>query len=141
MHYQGIMSLTIANTRNPEPARRLESLAGPGLRAFANIAEAWGLTVAEQLKLLGIASRSTFFKWRREESPRLPRDTLERLSYLLGIYKSLQILLPDPKAADEWIRKPNEAAPFGGRSALDRMLSGHVSDLYVVREYLDAERG
>jgi Protein of unknown function (DUF2384) len=135
------MSLTIANARRPETGRGLESLGGPGLRAFANIAEAWGLSVAEQLQLLGIASRSTFFKWRREHSPRLPRDTLERLSYLLGIYKSLQILLPDPKAADEWVRRPNDAALFGGRSALERMLSGQVADLYVVREYLDAARG
>ena len=115
-------------------------MGGPGLRAFANIAEAWGLTVNEQLQLLGIA-RSTFFKWRREHSPRVPRDTLERLSYLLGIYKALQILLPDAKAADEWVRKPNSAAPFGGRSALERMLSGQVADLYVVREYLDSQRG
>ncbi len=117
------------------------ALGGAGLRAFANIAEAWKLTVAEQLKLLGIGSRSTFFKWRREREPRLSRDTLERLSYLLGIYKSLQILIPDARAADEWIRKPNSAAPFGGRSALGRMLSGQVADLYVVRQYLDAERG
>jgi hypothetical protein len=106
-----------------------------------NIAEAWGLSIAEQLKLLGIGSRSTFFKWRREREPRLPADTLERLSYLLGIYKSLQILLPEPGAADSWVRKPNNASPFGGRSALDRMLSGQVADLYVVRQYLDAERG
>src|SRR6186713_3509787 len=125
-----------------EPARDGgASLGGAGLRAFARIADAWGLSIAEQLKLLGIASRSTFFKWRRERDPRLPGDTLERLSYLLGIYKSLQILLPDPKAADAWIRQPNSAAPFGGRSALERMLSGRVADLYVVREYLDAERG
>ena len=136
------MSLTIANNRRTETGRSgLESLGGPGLRAFANIADAWRLTVAEQLQLLGIASRSTYFKWRRETSPRLPRDTLERLSYLLGIYKSLQILLPDTKAADEWVRRPNNAPLFGGRSALDRMLSGQVADLYVVREYLDAERG
>jgi hypothetical protein len=117
------------------------AIGGAGLRAFANIAEAWGLSIAEQLTLLGIASRSTFFKWRRERNPRLPRDTLERLSYLLGIYKSLQILLPDAHAADAWVRKPNDAAPFGGGSALDRMLSGQVADLYVVREYLDARRG
>jgi hypothetical protein len=136
------MSLGIATHRQTRSNQGDTSrLGGAGLRAFANIAEAWGLTVAEQLKLLGIASRSTFFKWRREREPRLPRDTLERLSYLMGIYKSLQILLPDPKAADEWIRRPNDAAPFGGRSALDRMLSGQVADLYVVREYLDAERG
>lgn len=127
--------------RTSEPSRGVTGLGGAGLRAFANIAEAWGLSIAEQLTLLGIASRSTFFKWRRERNPRLPRDTLERLSYLLGIYKSLQILLPDPRAADEWVRKPNDAAPFGGRPALERLLSGQVADLYVVREYLDAQRG
>lgn len=127
--------------RRPVLAHGTSTLGGAGLRAFANIAEAWQLSVAEQLTLLGIASRSTFFKWRRERHPKLPRDTLERLSYVLGIYKSLQILLPDPKSADEWVRKPNDAAPFGGRPALARMLSGQVADLYVVREYLDAQRG
>jgi hypothetical protein len=72
---------------------------------------------------------------------RLPRDVLERLSYVFGIYKALQILLPDPAAADAWVRKPNEAPGFGGRSALEKMLSGNVADLYEVRRYLDAERG
>jgi hypothetical protein len=138
------MGLTIASTVRPAPRPDLTAVGGAGgagLRAFARIAEAWGLSVAEQLKLLGIGSRSTYFKWRREQTPRLQQDTLERLSYLLGIYKSLQILLPDPRAADEWVRKPNSAPPFGGRSALDRMLSGQVADLYVVRQYLDAVRG
>lgn len=136
------MSFNFASAARPRPRQSdVTGTGGAGLRAFANIAEAWGLSVADQLRLLGIASRSTFFKWRREPDPRLPQDTLERLSYLLGIYKALQILLPDPRAADEWVRKPNEAPPFGGRSALERMLSGQVADLYVVRQYLDAERG
>ena len=112
-----------------------------GLRAFARIAELWHLSVAEQLTLLGLQSRSTYFKWRKEEQARLPRDTLERLSYLLGIYKALQLLLPGTQAADEWIRRPNAEPLFGGRSALDRMLSGNVADLYLVRQYLDAQRG
>src|SRR5689334_2292135 len=106
-----------------------------GLRAFERIAELWRLSVAEQLILLGIHSRSTYFKWRKEPQPRLPRDTLERLSYLLGIYKALQLLLPTSQAADEWIRRPNSEPLFGGRSALDRMLSGHVVDLFHVRQY------
>jgi hypothetical protein len=137
------MNLTLIDPlRDPNGNRPSNTaMGGAGLRAFANIAEAWNLSVAEQLKLLGIGSRSTFFKWRREREPRLPRDTLERLSYLLGIYKSLQILIPDPRAADEWVRKPNAAPLFGGRSALERMLSGQVADLYVVRQYLDSERG
>ena len=173
------MSLNLVNAQTPPKVPSdVAAAGGAGLRAFANIAEAWGLSVAEQLTLLGIASRSTFFKWRRERQPRLPQDTLERLSYLLGIYKSLQILLPDTRAADEWVRKPNEAAPFGGRierigrvarrqrdrprqrvelclchRPLETQPGGlfppdhtavrerQVADLYVVRQYLDAQRG
>jgi hypothetical protein len=63
------------------------------------------------------------------------------VSYVLGIYKALQILLPQQAAADAWVRRPNAAPLFGGRPALDRMLSGNVADLYVVRQYLDAQRG
>jgi hypothetical protein len=119
-----------------------EQLAAAGLRAFARIAEAWGLSVDEQLNLLGQPPRSTFFAWRKQpEKASLPRDTLERLSNLLGIYKSLQVLLPDAAAADAWVRQPNSAAPFGGRSALQRMLAGNVSDLNLVRRYLDGVRG
>lgn len=118
-----------------------KQLGAAGLRAFARIAEAWKLSVPEQLRLLGIASRSSYFKWRKEAAPRLSPDTLERLSYLLGIYKALQILFPVPERADEWLRRPNDAPLFGGRSALDLMLSGRVADLYLVRQYLDAERG
>lgn len=114
---------------------------GAGLRAFTRIAELWHLSIAEQLSLLGITSRSTYFKWRKEAQPKLPRDTLERLSYLMGIYKALQLLLPDAHAADDWIRRPNDAPQFGGKSALERMLSGNVADLYTVRQYLDAQRG
>jgi uncharacterized protein (DUF2384 family) len=122
-------------------AHQAQAAGAVGLRAFARIAELWHLTIADQLTLLGLSSRSTYFKWRKESQVRLPRDTLERISYVLGIYKALQLLLPDTRAADEWIRRPNEAAVFGGRSALDRMLSGNVSDLYIVRQYLDAQRG
>jgi hypothetical protein len=117
-------------------------MSAAGLRAFGRIAEAWGLTVDEQIRLLGQPARSTFFAWRKQpDKAALPRDTLERLSHLLGIYKSLQVLLPDPAAADAWVRRPNAAPPFGGRSALARMLAGNVSDLHIVRSYLDGVRG
>jgi hypothetical protein len=117
------------------------AIGAAGLRAFERIAAAWGLTVADQMRLLGIKSRSTYFKWRKDAAVDLPADTVERLSYLLGIYKALQLLFTDPVRADEWLRRANDAAPFGGRSALERMLSGQVADLYVVRQYLDAQRG
>jgi hypothetical protein len=127
--------------RAPAPAQYdRKALSGPALRTFFRIAEQWALTNDEQMRLLG-AERSTFFKYKRDRDGLLSRDTLERISYILGIYKALHILLPNDQAADTWVRRPNTAPLFGGNSALDRMLSGQVSDLYVVRQYLDAQRG
>ncbi len=116
-------------------------LGGPALRAFFSIAERWNLRIADQRKLLGDPPESTFYKWKRLQSGTLGRDTLERISYLLGIFKDLQILFPDADQADGWVHRANQATLFGGRPALDRMLSGNVADLYVVRQYLDAQRG
>lgn len=118
-----------------------DALGGPALRAFFELAEYWKLRIADQRKLLGDPPESTFYKWKRRREAVLARDTIERISYLLGIWKSLQILFPDPAQADAWLHKPNLAPLFGGHSALERMLSGNVADLYVVRQYLDAQRG
>ncbi|MCY4097193.1 MAG: DUF2384 domain-containing protein [Rhodospirillales bacterium] len=118
-----------------------KELSGPALRTFFRIAALWDLSVQEQMTLLGLTARSTFFKWKKDPNTVLPKDTLERISYVLGVYKALQLLLPDEKAADQWVRRPNAAPLFSGRSALDRMLSGQVADLFVVRQYLDAQRG
>jgi uncharacterized protein (DUF2384 family) len=114
---------------------------GPALRAFERIAARWKLSPGERQALLGLP-RSTFFKLIREpEKARLSRDTLERISYVIGIYGALQVLLPRKDAADAWVRSPNDGALFKGHSPLDVMLAGKVSDLFVVRRYLDGERG
>lgn len=121
------------------PASKRRDLTGPALRTFFRISEAWGLKEAEQMSLLGLDKRSTLQSWKRGTVASISKDALERISYVLGIYKALQILLP--RSADEWIRKPNNAAIFGGQAAIERMTSGNVADLYVVRQYLDAQRG
>ena len=118
-----------------------KELSGPALRTFFRIARLWKLSVNDQMVLLGLTARSTFFKWKKEQNAILPKDTIERISYIVGIYKALQILLPDELAADNWIRQPNDAPLFAGQSALNRMLSGQVADLFVVRQYLDAQQG
>ncbi len=125
----------------PETAVDRRGLSGAALRAFFRIASLWSLSVDEQMALLGVTARSTFFKWKKDPKAVLPKDTLERISYILGIYKALQILLPDETAADEWVKRSNTAHSFGGRSPLERMLSGQVADLFVIRQYLDAQRG
>jgi hypothetical protein len=110
------------------------------LRTFWRLAEAWKLSTTQQTTLLGVA-RTTLYQWKQGKVGPLDRHVLERLSYLFGIYAALQILLPVPERANEWIRKPNAAPFLAGSSALDRMMGGQVADLFVVRQYLDAERG
>lgn len=114
--------------------------AAAALRTFFRMADAWSLSVTEQTVLLG-AARTTLYQWKQGKVAPLDRHLLERLSHLFGIYSSLQILFPATGRADEWIRKPNTAPLFAGRSALERMLGGQIADLFVVRQYLDAQRG
>lgn len=118
-----------------------KKVSAPALRTAFRILDAWGLRNKEQITLLGNPPRSTFYRWKLGENVALSQDTLERLSYIFGIYSALQVLLPKPDSADGWIKKPNTAPSFGGRSALERMLSGHVADLFMVRQYLDSQRG
>jgi len=123
-------------------APRFDSLtqSGPGLRAFKAICDKWGLTEDQRLVLLGKPGRSTYYNWMGAKSIELNPDTLERISYILGIYKALHILLPD-EAADRWIQRPNRDPQFGGRPAIEFMLRGRVADLLRVRDYLDTQRG
>lgn len=109
------------------------------LHVFFGIAKAWGLSDAEQMTLLGVdAMALTSFRASKVNS-RLEDATMERLSHIFAIYAALQVLLPIPERADTWIRRPNSAPLFGGSTALDRMMGGQVSDLSIVRQYLDAQ--
>lgn len=126
---------TAPNVRAPARGEDTKKL----ITAFANIAEKWKLSLDEQLALLGNPARSTYFKWKKEGGV-LPRDTQDRLSYVFGIYEALQIMLPEDRAASGWVRQPNMAPMFGGRSAIDIMTRNLVS-LHKVRQILDAERG
>jgi hypothetical protein len=108
-------------------------------RAFFRIMDAWGVSDGQARVLLGSPSRSTFYTYKRGAGGDLSHDALERVSYVLGIYKDLQLLFPNPAQADAWMGRPNR--DFGGRSALEHALGGRVVDLADVRRYLDAVRG
>ena len=127
-------------TVKPDPQTR-RRLSGPALRAFFNIAAAWGLSVAEQRGLLGWPAASTYHKYKAGDHGALAFDTLTRLSLILGIYKNLHVLYPEPAFADAWVRMPNSHPLFGGRRALDLMIDGGIDGLYRVRRLLDARRG
>ncbi len=108
-------------------------------RAALNLFQRWGVTDEQASTLLDVPPR-TLARWKAERAPgRLGRDDKARLSNLMGIHKALRMIFREPQRGYAWIKAPNEA--FGGRSALEVMLGGDLTDLMRVRRYLDAERG
>jgi uncharacterized protein (DUF2384 family) len=130
------MSLEAAREPDPTP-RGIDHDAVK--RGFFRIMDAWEVRDSDAQVLLGRPSRTTFYAWKKGEGGKLSHDTLERVSYLLGIYKALQLLFSNPDQADAWMKRPNAA--FGGQSALEHALGGRVVDLAHVRQYLDFVRG
>jgi len=125
--------------------RQLQSApanAGPAaLRTFFNILERWHLGPQEGQTLLGTPG-STYFRWKKQpDQAQVDADKLERISYILGIYKALHLIYSDESVADNWLKRPNTNPLFAGHPPLDRLLGGHVADLFVIRQHLDARRG
>lgn len=111
------------------------------LKSFFLIMEGWGVTSEEAMILLGGVSRTTYFRYKALPEITLGVDTLDRISYIMGIYKGLRMLFNEPDRANQWIKRPNTASPFHGKSALEWMLQGHLTNLAETRRYIDAWRG
>lgn len=65
-------------------------------------------------------------------------DRRDRLGYFLAIYELSGRLVG---SAPGWLRAPNRAAIFGGRSPLERMLEGRMEDLLATLTYLKGAYG
>ena len=65
-------------------------------------------------------------------------EQIERMSYILNIYRSLHTFLSDPLRADNWVNVPNTALLFKGKPAMDMIKKGKISDLELVARYLQS---
>ncbi len=109
--------------------------------------EEWGLSLDEQIQLLGGIKKRTFQEWKKkalaDEPVELSRDTMERFSLLLGIYKALKIVAPSDRMdiGKQWFNTPNQNSLFAGLSPKEFLITiGTVEALYAVRRYLAAAR-
>lgn len=114
-------------------------VARSALRAYFRIAKLWRLTLREERTLLGGPNLWTFLCWKMTHIGAPAADVMKRISYVLGIFKALEILLPVPASADDWMQKPNSNPRFGGRRPLDLALDEGTSGLRWVRAYLDSQ--
>lgn len=107
-------------------------------RACMNLFRLWRVSDTDAAILLDLPNR-TLARWKTGTIGRVSRDQKARLSNLMGIHKALRLIFREPDRAYAWIKASNQT--FGGRSALDVMLGGDLTDLMRVRRYLDSERG
>ncbi len=117
-----------------------ERLSGPAVKAFFNIMEKWSVRDEDARALLGGMSNGPFYELKKHRDRVLDTDRLTRISYLVGIFKALNILYSEA-LADAWVNLPNSNRIFGGRTPLDFMSRGGLPALQTVRRLLDARRG
>lgn len=133
--------MTLTATANTATLDREAEKGRVALKGFFGVANEWGCSIEEKMILLGGVSRTTLYKYAKLPKIRLPRDTLERISLILGIYKALQVLYPTHERANLRVRLPTTEFPFAGRSAMEFMAQGSIRHLMLTRQYFDAKRG
>ena len=99
----------------------------------------WGVPIEKAGDLLGGMPRSSVYRLRTAAGT-LRQDELTRISYIVGIYKALHILLPDP-LADEWMSRANDNILFGGHTPIAYVVKAGIPGLHQVRSLLDSARG
>jgi uncharacterized protein (DUF2384 family) len=116
-----------------------ERLSRSAIDGFFAILGKWQVSMEKGGELLGGVPRSTTYKLKAAKGT-LTQDQLMRISYLVGIYKALQILLPE-ELADLWVTQPNGDSVFSGQTPLDFMIREGIPGLQKVRGLLDAQGG
>jgi uncharacterized protein (DUF2384 family) len=99
----------------------------------------WHVSIERAGDLLGGMPRSSVYKL-KSAAGTLRQDELTRISYVVGIYKALHILLPD-ELADKWVNQPNDNFLFSGQTPLDYIVRAGIPGLQQVRSLVDAARG
>lgn len=118
-----------------------ERLSPSALKAFFNMMERWNVRDEDARALLGGVTNGPYYEMKRQPAERvLDADKLLRISYLVGIFKALNIL-HGRALADEWMQLPNTNRIFGGSTPLAYMLKGGVTAMQTVRRLLDSRRG
>ena len=117
-----------------------ERLSPDAARAFFNIMARWRIRDSDARRLLGGMSNGAFYALKKGGNRGLEEDRLRRISYLIGIFKALNILHGE-ELADRWMQLPNRNRIFGGTAPLDYLIQGGMPAFSTVRRLLDARRG
>ena len=119
--------------------RTQERLSPKAVKAFFGIVDLWKLKDDDARLLLGGISSGSYYQLKKEPKL-LDQDRLTRVSFLVGIFKALNILY-SAELADAWIQLPNTNPVFGGATPLAYIVRFGLPGMERVRQLLDARRG
>jgi hypothetical protein len=121
----------------PDEQARLSRTA---LKAFLSLCDNWAISDEVAFKLSGL----DFDEWQMvksaDDTTILNQDQLTRMSALIGVFKSLNLLFAD-SFANEWPKTPNKGPLFDGQTPIDLMVAGGIPMMLKVRGHIDALRG
>lgn len=118
-----------------------DRLSPSAVKGFLNIMARWEVRDVDAKGLLGGVSNGRFYAMKKApEAAVLDQDELQRVSFLVGIFKALNILFGE-KLADSWVQLPNQNRIFGNATPLAYMIRGGLPAFQTVRRLLDARRG
>lgn len=118
-----------------------KNLSKTSLVLFFNMMKLWKVRDDDAKLLLGGITNGPFYEMKKNpEDKVLDIDQMFRVSYLLGIFKAINIL-HGQKLADKWVQLPNKNVLFGGKTPLEYMIAGGLPAMQNVRRLLDGRRG
>lgn len=124
--------------RRPNVAN--DSMSAAVMRTIPNIAREWGVPNRDMATLMGVDAQ-TFQHWSSNPGQaELSDEQRLRASYLLGIYKALEILLPFSDRQRHWLHQANRDPLFQEFTPIAYLLCSGLEGLQSLRQYLDAER-
>lgn len=109
---------------------------------FFKICEDLRIDPKDQVVILGQKHLRTIQNWKKGNTIGQTWDVFNRVSQLLGIVKSLNVIYPrNPEVVNEWLHKKREI--FKGKSAIEIMIEDPMQSqaaLFTVRRVLDMYR-
>ena len=112
-----------------------------GVHVFFNIMNEWKVKDTDARDLLRGLGNGPFYEMKRNpEGKVLDAERLQRISYIVGIYKTLRILF-GKDLGNRFVHLPNSNRMFNGSTPLEYMKKGGLLAMQDVQRLLDARRG
>jgi hypothetical protein len=128
------LTISAADQISPE-------VAAIGLKTVFNILDRWGCSPDTAWHILGM-KKSTYYKNKdKAHTPKLSRDQIERISYILNIHAALRVVFDNPTNVYGFMSMQNFNPFFNGSAPLEIIAKGNFGALYETFKRIDSLRG